>query len=287
MPRKKNPIQKAAIIDVETTGLSAGDEVVELTAILFSFNRDTGEKVEILDEYSGLREPGCAIHPIAQSKHGLTLDVLRGQCLDDGRVCEIINQADYLIAHNASFDRRFVASLYPDLPTQKWLCTVQSFNWHSKGYKNEQLETLLKGHNIVRENTHRAGDDARALMELIFRVDAGTQKPYFAELLQSKPLGRPRSRPDDRPRVRREPVEFVFEPGNFVDSEELTQVEHPTTNAIPVAKVVLPVESPPTVGNSARKWKTWQIGAVVVAGLVVLGCGGCLGLSVLGRLLGY
>ena len=61
MPRKKNPIQKAAIIDVETTGLSAGDEVVELTAILFSFNRDTGEKVEILDEYSGLREPGCAI----------------------------------------------------------------------------------------------------------------------------------------------------------------------------------------------------------------------------------
>lgn len=57
----------------------------------------------------------------------------------------------------------------------------------------------------------------------------------------------------------------------------------PPTRATPPSKVV---SASPTVGEK-RKWKTWQIGAAVVAGLVVLGCVGCLGLSVLGRLMGY
>lgn len=267
MAKKKSVILKAAIVDVETTGLKTSDEIVELTIILFAFNRETGERLELLDEYTGLREPGCKIDPIAAKKHGLTLDVLRGQCLDDGRVRALIEQADYLIAHNASFDRRFIGGLYPDLPPKKWLCTVQSFNWHSKGYPNEKLETLLKGHGIVRANAHRAGDDARALMELIFLTDANTQKPYFAELLQVKPLGRPRTRPEARPQAAQAPT--AISTVNDLERHTKPVYTEPVIN--------------PAFRKRARKWNPWQIGMAVF----VLGSLGCLGLSILGRLLGY
>ena len=52
----------AGCIDVETTGLSPyTNEIIELGLVLFAFNRQTGKIIEVLEEYTGLREPVCSI----------------------------------------------------------------------------------------------------------------------------------------------------------------------------------------------------------------------------------
>ena len=81
------------------------DEVVELAMMLFSYDARTGEIGESLDSYSGLREPAVPIHPDAARVHGLTMDVLRGQRLDDDRVKGLIKRSLLLIAHNVPLDR--------------------------------------------------------------------------------------------------------------------------------------------------------------------------------------
>ncbi len=72
----------ASFLDVETTGFSPrADEIVELAIVLFEFNYADGTITEVVDSYSGLREPSVPIHPGASRVHGLTIDDLRGECL--------------------------------------------------------------------------------------------------------------------------------------------------------------------------------------------------------------
>jgi DNA polymerase-3 subunit epsilon len=101
------------VIDVETTGFGPADEVVEIGLVLFAFERHSGQVLGIIEEYGGLREPACAIHPGALCVHGLTMDHLQGMRIDAMRVEDILFRTELLIAHNAAFDERFVVPLFP------------------------------------------------------------------------------------------------------------------------------------------------------------------------------
>ena len=60
----------AAFVDVETTGLDhRSDEVVELAIVLFAYDRSTGRILDIIDNYTGLRDPG---RPIPERRDGGT-----------------------------------------------------------------------------------------------------------------------------------------------------------------------------------------------------------------------
>jgi DNA polymerase III subunit epsilon len=171
------------IVDVETTGLSPSqDEIIELCIVLFSFDYRKGQIVRIEEEYVGLREPACDIHPAAARINGLTLVDVCGKDLDYERVADLIERADFLIAHNASFDRNFLACLFPEIRAKTWYCSMAGINWKGKGYPNRGLQDLLYHHRIVPERTHRASDDVYATLELLsYRQDGGTT--YMSELL--------------------------------------------------------------------------------------------------------
>lgn len=174
---------RASIVDVETTGLSpAQDEIVELALVLFSFDPRTGSDIQVLDEYSGLRDPGRPIPPGAAQAHGITDSDVRGRQLDDARIRSILARSHCLIAHNASFDRGFVEKLFPETRRLPWLCSMDGIDWRARGHASKGLQQLLAAHRIASGNAHRALDDARATLRLLSTVQPNG-KTYLAELL--------------------------------------------------------------------------------------------------------
>ncbi len=177
---------RAAVIDVETTGLSPQtDEVVELAIVLFSFDPLTGRVVEELEAYSGLRDPGRPIPQDATAQHGIRDKDVRGQRLDEERIRTLLRRAHYLIAHNAPFDRGFVERLFPETKRMQWLCSMEGIAWRRKGFLSKGLQSLLAAHKIAPGSAHRALDDARATMRLLATEKTGGGT-YLQELLPKR-----------------------------------------------------------------------------------------------------
>ena len=173
----------AAFIDVETTGLSNQDEIVELAISLFQFDTDTGEILKVKERYSSLREPSIKIPAQVIDIHGISNQDVKNKSLDQSKIAEIINEAQALIAHNAQFDKRFVSQLFPQVEDKLWLCSMRGINWKGKGFESKGLEYLIKKHNISKLQTHRAQDDVDVAIELLKQKNE-QGKPYFYELIQ-------------------------------------------------------------------------------------------------------
>jgi len=100
-----NRADTVVVLDFETTGLSPGqgDRAIEIGAVLI-------EGGEVVDRFSQLMNPGFRISGFIESYTGIT-----NQMLKSAPPCnEVMEQftdfiGDYnLVAHNASFDQRFL-----------------------------------------------------------------------------------------------------------------------------------------------------------------------------------
>src|ERR1035437_5817749 len=187
----------AAVVDVETTGWSARtDEIVEIGVVLFSFDGASGEIAGPVDSYSSLREPRIGIHPAAREVHGLSLEMLKGHALDEERLRGLFNRAEFLVAHNAPFDRGFVTRLFPYAGEKPWLCSMRSVDWLAQGCPGRSLE-LLRSHFCLEDRGHhRAAADAALTLTLLSMLD-DCRRPFFVHLLENLPgqiagLQRPR-----------------------------------------------------------------------------------------------
>lgn len=175
------------LVDVETTGLGpATDEIIELALKLFSFQQDTGEILEIIDQDSFLREPVSSTakrnYANAFRVHGIPYELVEGKSFVNDRIKAYFYQTDAVFAHNASFDRSFLFHMYPEINDSKWYCTMRNVPWKDYGFANSKLLTLLKSHNITSYQSHRAMDDITYLLELLKQTNP-VGDPYLKEVV--------------------------------------------------------------------------------------------------------
>ncbi len=177
---------RAAFIDVETTGLNpAREEIIELAITLFAFNRESGKILGIIEEYNGLREPSCPISRGAFMVHRISREAVQGKVLDHAKIESLIKEADFLIAHNAGFDRGFVGKLFPSSLTKPWYCSMNGIKWYQKGFSSKALQKLLTAHQIRVDRAHRAGADVQACLMLLSVMDQNGNT-YFQEMISGR-----------------------------------------------------------------------------------------------------
>jgi DNA polymerase-3 subunit epsilon len=168
IPANDQPTKTAIVLDVETTGLdSASDEVIELGMVKFTY-LPSGEIVRVVDTFSSLNEPTRQIPLEATKLHGITDDMVAGHKIDETMVDAFASDAAIVIAHNASFDRRFTERYWPVFVDKPWACSVSNIDWRAYGFEGSRLGYLLAGVGMFHE-AHRAVDDCRALLEILAR----------------------------------------------------------------------------------------------------------------------
>ena len=176
----------AACIDIETTGFSPRtDAITEVAVALFRYNQDTGQILGIVDLQSFIEEPRVPIPPNVARLTTITAQLTRGRAIDWASVSRIIGQADFLVAHNAEFEHRFLSQIPDLINTKLLLCSQLLPTWHKPGLRQSvRLEDLTAAHGIPHD-AHRAYGDVLAMVKLLAATSPITEVPYFAELLRA------------------------------------------------------------------------------------------------------
>jgi DNA polymerase-3 subunit epsilon len=161
------PIATAVVLDTETTGRDHDtDKVIEIALVKFEYEVDTGRVIRVSDVYSGLEDPGFPIPAETIAIHGITDDMVAGHQLDDARIAEFMVGTQWVIAHNASFDRPFTEARLPLFKDVAWACTHVQIPWADEGFSGSKLEYLAWSSGFFYD-AHRSEVDCRALLELL------------------------------------------------------------------------------------------------------------------------
>lgn len=106
-----------SFFDVETTGLSSEDRIVSLGVVHFADARELASARPAPQLAHLVFNPGCPSHPRARKVHGYADALLARQDAftdhADG-LHPLFSHGGQLVAHNASFDRRFVLAAFAE-----------------------------------------------------------------------------------------------------------------------------------------------------------------------------
>lgn len=160
------------VLDFETTGLSPnqGDRAIEIGAVLIEQGKVTGQFQELMN-------PGFRISSFIENYTGISNDMLRDAppCHEVmARFAEFIGQHN-LVAHNASFDQRFLDAEFELLQqphnkhgyTGNFACSMLVARRLYQQAPNHKLGGLVEYKNIPTDGVfHRALADSEMTAKL-------------------------------------------------------------------------------------------------------------------------
>lgn len=169
-PTRGGTAPVAWVIDCETTGLSAEDRIVTLGAVELVGPQLTGRALHLVFN------PGRPSHWAAEKVHGWKSAVLQHQPLfrdSAGEISGLLAGGDRIVAHNASFDLRFVAHEFalagvPRLTVPSY-CTMQG--WRDAHGGKGGLDACIGVLGLApRGGRHNAFEDALLAAHLYARL---------------------------------------------------------------------------------------------------------------------
>ncbi len=168
-----------AVIDFETTGMSpeTGGRATEVAIVLL-------EDGQVVDRYQSLMNAGVWIPPFITQLTGITNAMVR----EAPPATEVMREAARfvgdapMVAHNASFDRKFwqgeLARLELAAP-QPFACTVLLSRRLYPQAPNHKLGTLVDFHGLPRTGqAHRALADAEMAAALLGRIQQDLREQH-------------------------------------------------------------------------------------------------------------
>jgi len=167
------------VLDFETTGLTPnyGDRAIEIGAVLI-------EEGRVTERYQALMNPGMRISSFIESYTGITNRMLQnappcGEVMEE--FTEFIGD-HHLVAHNASFDKRFLDAEL-DLINQdysgEFACSMLVARRVYQDAPNHKLGSLVKYRNIPNDGTfHRALADSEMTAKLWLKMLEDIEAQY-------------------------------------------------------------------------------------------------------------
>lgn len=160
-----------AVIDFETTGLSPhyGDRTIEVGAVLVTDN-------QIVDRFQSLMNPKIRVSSFIEEYTGISNRML--STAPD--ICDVMKKLKsfiakhHLVAHNASFDSKFLDAEFDRINHRRandFACSMLIARRVYPDAPNHKLETLVRYKNLKTDGVHhRALADAEMTAHLWIRM---------------------------------------------------------------------------------------------------------------------
>jgi DNA polymerase-3 subunit epsilon len=174
--------QNIIVIDFETTGLSPnlGERTIEVGAVLIQDD-------QIVDRYQSLMNPGVRISGFIEDYTGITNRMLSSA----PSIKEVMGElkdfigSHFLVAHNASFDSRFLDAEFARIKHKRkneFACSLMMARRIYPEAPNHRLETLVRYKKLKTDGIHhRALADAEMTAHLWIKMIADIKKQYKFE----------------------------------------------------------------------------------------------------------
>ena len=156
----------AIVLDTETTGLTAEDEIIELAMARVAFDPAFARIDHVVDTFSALRQPTRPIPRDVVRLTGITDADVAGQAIDADAVTSFVRGATLVVAHNSAFDRPVVERVWPVFNTLPRACSLTQVDWRGEGFEGQRLGQLLAERRLFHDG-HRALGDVLALVHLL------------------------------------------------------------------------------------------------------------------------
>ncbi|MEO5670207.1 MAG: 3'-5' exonuclease, partial [Ramlibacter sp.] len=176
-----------AVIDFETTGLSPtmGDRATEIAIVLMDRNGN------LLDRFQSLMNAGVRVNAFIESFTGITNEMLADAPPADevmAAASRFVGEAP-MVAHNASFDRRFWAmemsrvgdacGAVPANASAPFACTLLLSRRLYPEARSFRLGSLAAFHDLsFSSRAHRAMADAEVAALLLARIQRDMERRY-------------------------------------------------------------------------------------------------------------
>jgi len=170
------------VLDFETTGISpdCGDRAIEIGAVKLRGG-------QIVDRFQSLMNPGVRVNSFIENYTGITNQMVQGAPKAAAVMHEFAGFIDKtpLVAHNASFDSRFLSSEFDRIGQQcqqTFGCSMLTARRIYPEAPNHKLETLVRYKELQTDGTfHRALADAEMTAYLWLAMTADLKSDYGFE----------------------------------------------------------------------------------------------------------
>ena len=158
--------QVCAVVDVETTGLDVeSDAMIQFAMRRFRFDAD-GEITRIGACHSFMEDPGRTIPSEITRLTGIADADVAGRAFPVERIEWALNHVSIVVAHNSSFDRKWIERRFPGATGLAWACSMADVAWDRRGFDGRKLGFLGVQCGFFYD-AHRADVDVDAVVALL------------------------------------------------------------------------------------------------------------------------